>query len=1296
MATLVLSAVGASLGAGFGGTVLGLSGAVIGRAVGATLGRVIDQRVMGSGSDAVEVGRVERFTLMGASEGAPLTRVWGRMRVAGQVIWATRFQENVTRSGGGKGAPQPRSDQFSYSLSLAIALCEGQITSLGRVWADGNEIAKSSLTLRVYPGDEAQLPDPKIAAVEGAGAAPSYRGVAYVVIEDLDLSRFGNRVPQFSFEVLRAAQGPAAAAAPPLSTTIPGVCLIPGTGEYALATTPVHYDYGPGVSQSANVHSAGEATDFTVSLQQLAEEVPGAGAVSLVVSWFGDDLRCGQCSLRPKVEQTTHDGVGMPWRAGGITRGSAQPVPQLEGRPVYGGTPADRSVIEAIAALNAKGKDVTFYPFLLMDQLSPNTRPDPWSDATSQPALPWRGRITLSQAPGRAGSPDRTAAAAAEVAAFFGAATPAHFNVASGNITYSGPADWGYRRFILHYATLCALAGGVEAFCIGSEMRSLTQIRGVGDSFPAVTALKALAQDVRQILGPNVKISYAADWSEYFGHHVDDNVYFHLDPLWSDPAIDFIGIDNYMPVADWRDGLAHADATWPAIHDLGYLTANIAGGEGFDWYYDGPEGEAAQRRKPIEDAEHQEPWVYRYKDLRGWWSNPHHDRIGGVRAAVPSGWVPGSKPFRFTEFGCAAVDKGANQPNRFLDLKSSESGLPKYSSGRRDDLMQMAYHHAIHAFWTDPANNPVALTYAGTMLDFAHSTAWAWDARPFPAFPATESLWSDGANYDTGHWLNGRTANQTLAAVIGDLCAASGLPDPDLSQAHGLVRGYALREVGAARAALQPLLLAEGVDAVERAGRLRFVKRRAGAVTPVDPAGLALAEDLDGSLELTRSGLFDRQDRLRLSFPEAEGDFSIRTVDAVSPDAVTDAVSDAEMPLLLTRAEAVSMAERWLAEARVARDGARFALPPSLTRIGAGDVIALQGKTYRIDRIEQSSLQIAEAVRVEAAIYQPAEVARQPRNATAYQAPLPVFAQFLDLPLLTGTEIAHAPHIAVAAKPWPGTIGLWSSVSDDGYTLNTRADQPAVIGRTLTALAAAAPGRWDRGPALEISVETGSLSSASALSVFAGANALAIGDGSSGQWEVLQFTDAALIAPKTYALSNRLRGQLGTDGVQPTEWPAGSVVVLLDSALRQIDLPLSARGLERYYRIAPLDRGYQANDAVQQIAAFDGVGLRPYPVCHLRAKGQPGAEITLSWVRRTRIDGDSWQSVEVPLGEDSESYRVRVLAGATVLREHLVSSPNWAYTLAMQAADTASGTLSVEVAQLSQRFGPGPARVLIL
>ena len=153
MATILLSAVGASIGAGFGGSILGLSGAVIGRAVGATLGRVIDQRLMGQGSQPVETGRIDRFRLTGASEGAPVAQVWGRMRVSGQVIWASRFLETATTSGGGKGAPStPKVTEYSYSASLAVALCEGEITRVGRIWADGVEISRDDVTMRVYRG----------------------------------------------------------------------------------------------------------------------------------------------------------------------------------------------------------------------------------------------------------------------------------------------------------------------------------------------------------------------------------------------------------------------------------------------------------------------------------------------------------------------------------------------------------------------------------------------------------------------------------------------------------------------------------------------------------------------------------------------------------------------------------------------------------------------------------------------------------------------------------------------------------------------------------------------------------------------------------------------------------------------------------------------------------------------------------------------------------------------------------------------------------------------------------------
>ena len=251
----------------------------------------------------------------------------------------------------------------------------------------------------------------------------------------------------------------------------------------------------------------------------------------------------------------------------------------------------------------------------------------------------------------------------------FGAATPGSFSVSSESVAFTGsPSDWGLRRMVLHYAHLCAAAGGVDAFLIGTEMPGLTTIRSGASTYPAVTAFKTLAADVSSILGAGTKIGYAADWSEYFGHQPQDgsgDVYFHLDPLWSDGNIDFVGIDNYLPLSDWRDGFDHADALegWPAIYDRAYLQANIAGGEGFDWFYASAADRSAQIRTPITDGAAGKPWVFRPKDIRAWWTNPHFNRPGGVESGLATAWVPQSKPIRFTELGCPAIDRGTNQPN---------------------------------------------------------------------------------------------------------------------------------------------------------------------------------------------------------------------------------------------------------------------------------------------------------------------------------------------------------------------------------------------------------------------------------------------------------------------------------------------------------------------------------------------------------------------------------------------------------------------------------------------------------
>ncbi len=1303
MATIILSAAGAAIGGSIGGTVAGLSTAVVARAIGGVVGRVIDQRLLGNGSDPVETGKVDRFRLTDTADGAAIAQIYGRMRVGGQVILASDFTEitqKTTSSGGGKGAPSNKvtTVEYSYIVSLAIALCEGEIGGVTRIWADGEEIALSELNLSVYKGDADQMPDPVIEAIEGADAVPAYRGTAYVVLENLDLEPYGNRVPQFSFEIVRGVQEGAADQAEDLTELVQAVALIPGTGEYALATKPVYNSSGQGQKTPANLSAASGLTDLETSVAALQTELPRCQATSLVVSWFGNDLRCGMCEVKPKVERRAQEGSGMPWNVSGLSRAAAEEIARdADDRPIYGGTPTDAAVLQAIRHLTEQGQGVMFYPFILMDQTEGNTLTDPWTGADTQPVLPWRGRITVSVAPGQDGTPDRTATADDEVAAFFGTAQVSDFAINSNGVTYSGSDGWSFRRFILHYAALCAAAGGVEAFCIGSEMRSLTQIRGANDRFAAVESFRQLATDVRAILGPDTKISYATDWSEYFGYQPtgENSRYFHLDALWASDDIDFIGIDNYMPLSDWRDGDGHADASWPGIYDADYLSSNVEGGEGYDWFYHSDQARDAQIRTPITDEAYNEPWIWRYKDLRNWWQNAHYDRIDGVRAAEPTAWEPQSKPFWFTELGCAAVDTGTNQPNTFLDPKSSESRLPYFFMGARDDLIQRKHIETVIGYWRDPDQNPVSELYGGPMIDPARIYIWAYDTRPFPAFPNNLDLWGDGENYLRGHWISGRAAGRPLASVVAELCRRAGLQDFDVSALHGFVRGYTVDDVSDARSALQPLMLRFGFDAVERDGVVRFISRDQATLTTLDLDLLAESDELDMRVERTRASEAELAGRVRLRFVEADGDHAVIAEEAVQADEATHAVSPNEIPIALTRSEGRLVVERWLAESRVSRDTARFALPLSQLALGAGDTVRMPNEQgdgsalFRIDQVELTDLQVVEATRIEPSIYQPADLEDVLPPASGFVAPVPVEPLFLDLPLMTGDEVPHAPHLALTGTPWPGTVALYSSASDSGFALEKTFSGRATIGVTETVMTAAQTGVWDRGPALQVRLLSGTLDSKSPEAILNGANLAAIGDGSSGNWELFQFEKAELIGDDSYWLTGRLRGQLGSDALMPDAWPTGSWFVLLNGVPEQTELSSAQLRMARYYRIGPAVRSFDDASYVERVEAFDGNGLRPYAPVHLRAH-LSGGDVSVSWIRRTRIDGDSWDLPEVPLGEESELYRVRVMDGTSIMRETTTSTPTWTYTAAAMAADGATSEHRIDIAQISARFGAGP------
>ena len=1309
MATLALGLAGAAIGGALlpSVSILGatIGGAAIGRAIGGLAGSYIDNALFGaSGQGRVIDGpRLASLQIMASRDGAPMPRLYGRARIAGEVIWATNYEEDSTTTGGGGkglggGSSAPAQTTYSYFANFAVGLCQGPITRIGSVWADGKPLDLTGYTYRLYNGSEQQLPDSLIEAKEGAGLAPAYRGIAYVVFERMPLAKFGNRLPQLAFEVFRALDG--------FEQSIKAVTVIPGTGEFAYDITEVQRG-GGGVWTPENTNTLLGKSDWSVAMDQLQDSLPNAANVSLVVSWFGMDLRAGNCQIKPGTDNPGKLTTGAQWSVAGLTRSAAHAVSTFGGGAAFGGTPSDHSVIAAIKDLTARGLKTTFYPFILMDVPQGNGLPDPYGGA-AQAAYPWRGRITIAPAAGQAGSPDKTAAAAAQVAAFMGTATPANFSIAgsgaSSLVVYSGPAEWSFRRFILHCAFLCKVAGGVDTFLIGSELRGLTTVRSGPGAYPFVAALTALAADVKSVLGAGTKVTYGADWSEYFGHQPADgshDVYFHLDPLWASSSIDAVGIDCYWPLADWRDGSGHLDlaAGAPSVYDLGYLSANVFAGEGYEWYYASAAARNGQQRTPITD-DAGKPWVFRFKDIRNWWNHQHYDRPGGVEQTTPTAWVPQGKPIWFTEVGCPAVDKGANQPNVFVDAKSAESSLPYFSGAQRDDMMQRRYLQAILGVFANGVGssaNPTSAVYGGPMVDPARMAVYTWDARPYPAFPYAAGVWGDGANWPRGHWITGRISAAALDTVVAAILKDYGFTAFSVANLTGLVEGFVIDSVMSARAALQPLELAYFFDSYESGDTLMFAQRGAqGPVAQLSPSDLVEHSPGAEPYNLVRKQETDLPLAARVSFLDADQNYHAAAAESRRLAGHSARMSSVNLPLVMRAPMAQAVADSMLQDAWASRQLATFKLPARLLWLEPSDVVdlVLPGRSLelRITALTDGLGRAVDSLSIQRGVY----VAAGAASRAPSLAPAPAFGPpavvFMDLPLLRGDEPPAAPRIAATQTPWPGAVAVYRATDGIDFRLNSIVPKQATLGVTASALAAGPVNRWDKANTLLVILNSGTLGTQSQTAVLAGANAAAI-EVSPGVFEVVQFVTADLVAPQTYRLGTLLRGQAGTEAAMAGSLAPGANFVLLDGAVTLLDETADQLGLAQQWRYGPANRPIGNAAYYTLTKTFTGIGRRPLSPSHVRG-ARSSSGLAISWKRRTRIGGDNWGQFEVPLAEDSEAYQVDILLGGNVVRTLTAATPAVTYTASQQIADFGAppSAVTLNVYQISQSFGRGTPR----
>ncbi len=1184
MAQIVLSQVGAVAGAALlpsGLTVFGqtIAGAAIGRAIGSVAGRAIDASLL----PASEGPRVKSLQVMESREGAGLPTVYGRMRVGGQVIWASRFREKRKERSAGKGGPKIA--DFTYSVSFAVALCQGPITRVDRIWANGESMALAGVNWRLYRGDEAQEADPLIEAIEGAGNVPAYRGAAYIVFEDLPLEAFGNRLPQLSFEVVRAGEDRPDS----LRSLVQGVNIIPASGEFVYATQVVRERRFPGIERALNMNNGEGRADFSISVDQLRSDLPEATSAALTVAWFGDDLRAGECRVMPGIETRDRETVPYGWSVDGTGRGSAHQISGDGEQVNYGGTPADRAVLEGIAALKLAGVAVMLSPFLLMDVPPGNGLSDPYGGA-EQAAFPWRGRITVSS--------DGTAAARAEIDDFVGA-----------------DGGFGFRHFILHHARLAVEAGGVDAILIGSEMVGLTRVRDGAGAFPFAEALVAIAAEVRAIVGPAVKISYAADWTEYGAYVPGDgsgDVLFPLDDLWASPDVDFVGVDWYPPAGDWRDGDLHLDALagFKAADEAAYLLANMAGGEAFDWYYADQGDRDAQVRTPIVDTAFGEDWVFRAKDLNGWWSASHRARPGGVRDVTPTAWTPGMKPVRLIEIGFPAVDRGGNAPNLFFDPKSAESALPPYSSGARDDLYQRRALSAALTFWQGQAAVEEALV-------------WAWDGRPWPHYPVREDIWTDGPNWQFGHWLNGRTGLIELSEVVDDLALRAGI-SVDVSALEGFVEGFAIDGITDLRGGLAPLEAAFGLVCTEREGALVFRHTGRGAVAVFEPSEL-----VEDSLNWTRTLLDKLPGRLVLTYVSGAGAYEPAVAEARLDAGDRDYAIRLNMPLVMGEGRARDLAAGLLEQAVAATAGAIATGPDGLALEPGDRVQVSDGAIWQVAGIGDEGLRRDVQLLPETDGTGPARTGDPGGAGDAATVAAEPELFVIDGPVLPG-RAGGQPLAAVAADPWPG--GVRVSAGPDMATLTERlvAEAAADIGILRADLPAGPLGRWDEAAVLEVEMPGAELVSRSRLAVLNGGGLLLV-QGAAG-WELLAYREAELVGEDRWRLSRLLRGLSGSelDGAV-----SGAVVIVADG--RVFDAPLvgDETGLSLLW---------QAGEADPVAAVFDDLAGLPWRVGHLRARPVvDGWQV--SWTRRGAVIPESWS---LPEASNMGRFRLEALSGGVV------------------------------------------------
>lgn len=555
-------------------------------------------------------------------------------------------------------------------------------------------------------------------------------------------------------------------------------------------------------------------------------------------------------------------------------------------------------------------------------------------------------------------------------------------------------------------------------------------------------------------------------------------------------------------------------------------------------------------------------------------------------------------------------------------------------------------------------------------------------------------IYADGYKiYDIPYGNTLAPAPVLLSQIVTEISADVGLtPDQiDATELTDLVWGFVVARQGAARSAIEQLMMAFSFDAVESEGKVKFIKRGKPPCITLTEADLAVhdyGQVTPTALPLTRADEAELPRNVTIKYTDLDTDYM--TGAQSSPRQTGRALAEitVEMPVAMSSASAKAIADYALYSAWVARTTTKWSTSLAFAKYEPTDIVTIDGNPIRISkRSQQNNILTFEGTFDSGTILTAGAVAGVAEGQASQTIPLPVktLLALLNVPMLRDQDEDAGFYAAACglSTPWAGCLLVKSADEGASFANVTSLLSAATMG-VASALEDFTPNTFDEFNSFTVRLFSGSLSSATELAVLNGANVAVLGG------EILQFKTATLGLDGNYTISGLLRGR---NGSLTSGHGGGETFVLVSSStLERIPASTAEIGLSRLYKGVTLGTSYASADNVD--FATTAQALECVSPVHLGAGRDASDSLTIIWQRRTRKGGEWRDYVDASLGEDAESYEIDVFeddAYAVVLRTITATTTSTSYTAAQQTTDfgSAQSTVYVRIYQISAAVGRG-------